>query len=114
MNKQEFFQGITKDSPCGYEFCRMMYGYGMYDNEFLMEVMERFKEYGRDKVPYVYATYLYIEERLEKKNMISAATWLKQEIDRRYERSCKEQKVEKRQQKEQSNQALMNALGWTQ
>lgn len=90
MNKQEFFQSINSDTEVNDDFCKMLYAYSCYDKQFLIDVMNRFADCGRKNVIYVYTIYVYMEQDREYRMLVPAARWLKEQIDKDYERKEKE------------------------
>lgn len=90
MNKQEFFQSINADTEVDENFFKRLYAYSCYDKQFLIDVMKRFAACGRRNVSYVYTVYVYFEKDRERSMMIPAAVWLRDQIDKDYERQVKE------------------------
>lgn len=90
MCKEEFFQSINKDTFFGYQFCRMLYGYSLYDPPFLDAVLDKFRSYGRGAVEYIYSCYLYCELRAEHEMLQPIGREIAQKVDRDYEKKVKE------------------------
>lgn len=89
MNKEEFYQGINKNTFAGADFCQKLYGYCYMDDTFLEKVMDRFKSFGRDKVIYIYSAFVkaYIRFQVEKEREI--AHWYSENHEREWEKKQK-------------------------
>ena len=106
MCKEEFFQSINKDTFFGYQFCRMLYGYSLYDPPFLDAVLDKFRSYGRGAVEYIYSCYLYCELRAEHEMLQPIGREIAQKIDRDYERRVTKKQWDENQQRKNYVQRL--------
>lgn len=106
-NKEQFYQDITADTFCGYQWCKKLYGYSMYDKPFLERVFARLDELGRSRVKVIYAIYFKWQMALELEQDKSAAHWLVERTDKEYERNVKECQ---KQQKEEMGCSWMNGM----
>ena len=89
MCKEEFFQSINEDTFFGYQFCKMLYGYSLYDPPFLEAVLDKFRGYGRGAVEHIYSCYLYCQLRAEHEMLKPIGRKIAEKIDRDYERMVK-------------------------
>ena len=94
-SKEEFYQSINENTFAGADFCRKLYGYCYTDDTFLEKVLDKFKSFGRDKVIYIYSAFvtMYIHFQMEEEK--EAAKWLREQIDRDYERKVKQEEWER-------------------
>ena len=90
MSKEEFYQSLTADTWCGWDWCRKLYGYQITDPAFLERVFARLDELKRDKVKFIYGFYLKTQIAHEIAIEREAGELVKKQIDRNYERQVKE------------------------
>lgn len=90
MSKEEFYQSLTVDTWCGWDWCRKLYGYQITDPTFLERVFARLEELNRDKVKFIYGFYLKTQIAHEIAIEREAGELVKKQIDRDYERKVKE------------------------
>ena len=62
MTKQEFYNNIDWQAPLCRDFFMKLYGYGLYDKEFLADVLSGFQSRGRGHVRHVYDIFVELEE----------------------------------------------------
>ena len=89
-SKENFFQSLTADTWCGWDWCRKLYGYSVTDPAFLERVCARLDELNRPRVKHIYAFYLKTQIAHEKEQEREAGEWLTKQIDKNYERMVKE------------------------
>ena len=89
-SKENFFQSLTADTWCGWDWCRKLYGYSVTDPAFLERVFARLDELNRLRVKHIYAFYLKTQIAHEKEQEREARKWLDKQIDKNYERQVKE------------------------
>ena len=95
-SKEEFYQSINEDTYAGADFCRKLYGYCLTDDTFLEKVMEKFKALGRDKVIYIYSAFVTMQLHFEMQEEKKAASWIRERIDRNYEKKVREEAWKKK------------------
>lgn len=96
MNKTEFFRGIDWEAPLSRDLITKLYGYSMYDNTFLVDVLAEYEKHGRAGVKYVYRLYVNLEEQHRKQELKPIARGLVKQIDANFERKVKEYESNKR------------------
>lgn len=96
MNKTEFFRGIDWEAPLSRDLITKLYGYSMYDNTFLVDVLAEYEKHGRAGVKYVYRLYVNLEEWRRKRELIPIARGLVKQIDANFERKVKEYEWKKK------------------
>ena len=47
MNKTEFFRGIDWEAPLSRDHMAKIYGYSLYDKQYLVKVMSEYEKHGR-------------------------------------------------------------------
>ena len=108
MDKAEFYQSIKADTPVTFNFCKMLYGYSMYDQAYLDAVLDKFRGFGRDKVKYIYGFYLCWELRIENEMLKPIARDMSEKFNKEFERKVKDAKWKKKQELlERRKQLLM-------
>lgn len=77
MNKQEFFNSVTRDTIADETFCKRVYGYSLYDKPFLSQITSKLIECKNIKVMRAYNEWLkiYLEEERQQAQKISAWYW---------------------------------------
>ena len=93
MDKAEFYQSINEDTPVSYNFCKMLYGYSMYDQAYLDAVLDKFSGFGRDKVKYIYGFYLCWELRIENEMLKPIARDMSEKFNKEFERKVKKNAI---------------------
>ena len=68
MTKQEFYNNIDWQAPLCRDFFMKLYGYGLYDKEFLADVLSGFQSRGRGHVRHVYDIFVELEETDRKRS----------------------------------------------
>jgi len=111
-SKENFFQSLTADTWCGWDWCRKLYGYSVTDPAFLERVFARLDELNRLRVKHIYAFYLKTQIAHEKEQEREAGEWLDKQINKNYERQVKETECQKKMKKNASNRAFQTVLGW--
>lgn len=106
MSKEEFYQSLTADTWCGWDWCRKLYGYQITDPAFLERVFARLDELKRDKVKFIYGFYLKTQIAHEIAIEREAGELVKKQIDRNYERQVKETKWRENQQMQRYLESL--------
>ena len=110
MNKAEFFRGIDWEAPLSWGFLTKLYGYSMYDQQFLADVLTEYEKHGRDKVKYVYQLYVNLEELHWKHEIAPIAREFAKQIDTNYERQVKEWQRTTRKPSRTQNYATISAM----
>lgn len=90
MTKEEFRKSINHDTAVTFQFCKKLYGYGYYDQEYIQSILDKFDEMGRPFAKYIFGLYLKTELKLEAEMYKEAGQDMLKEIDRKYERMVKE------------------------
>lgn len=90
MSKEEFYQSLTADTWCGWDWCRKLYGYQITDPAFLERVFARLDELNRSRVKTIYGFYYKTQRAYEIAQEREAGAWLAEQIDRNYEREVRE------------------------
>ena len=98
MNKAEFFRGIDWEAPLSRDFITQLYGYSMYDKQFLVEVLAEYEKHGRAGVKYIYRLYVNLEEWHRKRELIPISKELISQTDAKYEKKVKEYEWKKKKQ----------------
>lgn len=111
-SKEEFYQSLTADTYCGWDWCRRLYGYQYTDPDFLKRVFARLEELSRGRVKYIYALYVKLEIAYEIEQEREAGAELVNQIDKDYERKVKETEWQEKKKQSVSNQALNAIMGW--
>ncbi len=106
MSKEEFYQNLTADTWCGWDWCRKLYGCQITDPAFLERVFARLEELNRDKVKFIYGFYLKTQIAHEIAIEREAGELVKKQIDRDYERQVKETKWRENQQMQRYLESL--------
>ena len=96
MNKTEFFRGIDWEAPLSRDHMAKIYGYSLYDKQYLVKVMSEYEKHGRAGVKYVYRLYVNLEEQHRKQELIPIARGLVKQIDTNFERKVKEYEWKKK------------------
>lgn len=89
-SKEQFYQDLNADTFCGFQWCKKLYGYSMYDKSFLERVFARLDELGRDRVKVIYGLFLKWQMADELKADKEAGAYEREMIDKNYERQVKE------------------------
>lgn len=96
MNKTEFFRGIDWKAPLSRDHMAKIYGYSLYDKQYLVKVMSEYEKHGRAGVKYVYRLYVNLEEQHRKQELKPIARGLVKQIDANFERKVKEYEWKKK------------------
>ena len=112
MCKEEFFQSINEDTFFGYQFCKMLYGYSLYDPPFLDAVLDKFRGYGRGAVEHIYSCYLYCQLRAENEMLKPIGREIAEKIDRDYERKVKEWQKKQKVSRSENYAIISRMLGF--
>lgn len=115
MTKEEFYEGITKDTRVNEEFLMKLHGYSFHDPQFLLDVMIKFDSFGRKRVSDVFTVYMYLYNARQDAELLPAAKWLRQQIDKEYEERRKAGEEQRKQQikqdlQQRSDGELLNLL----
>lgn len=111
-SKENFFQSLTADTWCGWDWCRKLYGYSVTDPALLERVFARLDELNRPRVKTIYGIYYRTQIAHERTQEREAGEWLTRQIDKNYERQVKETECQKKMKKNASNRAFQTVLGW--
>lgn len=90
MTKQEFYNNIDWQAPLCRDFFMKLYGYGLYDREFLATVLNGFQSRGRGHVRHVYDIFVELEEIRQKEILLPISQDLSRQINANYEKKVKE------------------------
>lgn len=96
MNKAEFFQGIDWEAPLSRDLITQLYGYSMYDKQFLVDVLAEYEKHGRAGVKYIFRLYVNLEERHRRRELIPISRELIAQTNAKYERKVKEYEWKKK------------------
>lgn len=96
MNKTEFFRGIDWEAPLSRDHMAKIYGYSLYDKQYLVKVMSGYEKHGRSGVKYVYRLYVNLEEWRRKRELIPISRELIAQTDAKYEKKVKEYEWKKK------------------
>lgn len=110
MDKKEFLKGIDWEATLTLDFITKLYGYSLYDKQFIIDVLSEYENNGRDKVQYVYRLFVNLQEQQQKNEIKNVAKKLAAQIDAEYERKVKE--WQKKQQKLTKEQVARQILNW--
>ena len=99
-SKEQFYQDLNADTWCGYDWCRRLYGYQYYDNDFLERVYAKLDALNRGRVKYIYCLFVKTQIAYEMRQTQDAGKWLVEQIDKNYERQVKETEWQKKQGKQ--------------
>ena len=110
MNKQEYYNGIDWEAPLSRDHMAKIYGYSLYDKQYLVKVMSEYEKHGRAGVKYVYRLYVNLEEQRRKRELIPISRELISLTDAKYEKKVKEWK--KQQEKMTKGQVARQILNW--
>lgn len=110
MDKQEFLKGIDWEATLTLDFIMKIYGYSLYDKQFIIDVLSEYENNGRDKVKYVYRLFVNLQEQQQRNELRNVAEKIADQIDAEYERKVKE--WQKKQQKLTKEQVARQILNW--
>lgn len=96
MDKQEFLNGIDWEATLTLDFITKLYGYSLYDKQFIIDVLSEYENNGRDKVQYVYRLFVNLQEQQQRNELKNVAKKLAAQIDAEYERKVKEYEWKKK------------------
>lgn len=96
MNKQEYYNGIDWEAPLSRDHMAKIYGYSLYDKQYLVKVMSEYEKHGRAGVKYVYRLYVNLEEQHRKQELIPISRELIAQTDAKYEKKVKEYEWKKK------------------
>ena len=96
MNKQEYYSGIDWEAPLSRDHMAKIYGYSLYDKQYLVKVMSEYEKHGRAGVKYVYRLYVNLEEQHWKQELIPISRELIAQTDAKYEKKVKEYEWKKK------------------
>lgn len=89
-SKEEFYQSLTADTWCGWDWCRKLYGYQITDQAFLERVFARLDELNRSRIKTIYGFYYKTQRAYEIERERDAGAWLVDKTHKDYERKrCK-------------------------
>lgn len=112
-SKENFFQSLTADTWCGWDWCRKLYGYSVTDPAFLERVFARLDELNRPRVKTIYGIYYRTQIAHERAQEREAGEWLTRQIDKNYERQVKEwQKKVKKSSRARNYATISQMLGF--
>ena len=89
MSKDEFYNSITEDMAIDEDFLKGLHAYSLYDPQFLLDVLQKFDEFGRRRVADLFTIYMFFYEEARNEELLPAARWLRKQIDEEYERKRK-------------------------
>lgn len=89
-SKEQFYQDLNVDTWCGYDWCRRLYGYQYYDNDFLERVYAKLDALNRGRIKYIYCLFIKTQIAYEMRQTQDAGKWLVEQTDKNYERQVKE------------------------
>lgn len=89
-SKEQFYQDLNVDTFCGFQWCKKLYAYQMYNDGYLEKVFAKLDELGRDRVKVIYALYVKWEIARELEEMKEPVHWLVEQTDKEYERQVRE------------------------
>ena len=107
MTKEEFYAGITPDTQISEEFLMQLHGYSFHDPQFLIEVMAKFDSFGRKHISDIFTVYMYLYKAKKDAELLPAAKWLRETIDREFE---KRRKAGEEQRKQEITKNWMNGM----
>ncbi|MEY8331393.1 hypothetical protein AALB81_19085 [Lachnospiraceae bacterium 48-33] len=104
MNKQEFFNSVTRDTIADETFCKRVYGYSLYDKPFLSQITSKLIECKNIKAMKAYNEWLKIYLEEERQQVQEVAIWYQKFLKDRREKEEREWK--KKETKTQKTQRL--------
>lgn len=109
-SKENFFQSLTADTWCGWDWCRKLYGYSVTDPAFLERVFARLDELNRPRVKTIYGIYYRTQIAHERAQEREAGEWLDKQINKNYERQVKEWKKKHEKSSRAQNYATISQM----
>ncbi|MEY8331446.1 hypothetical protein AALB81_19380 [Lachnospiraceae bacterium 48-33] len=110
MNKQEFFNSVTRDTIADETFCKRVYGYSLYDRPFLSQITSKLIECKNIKAMKAYNEWLKIYLEEERQQAKEVAEWYRKFLNEKSEKEEREWKKNQTQIGKSYSDSLMKRI----